>query len=225
MKHVAKILKTNCEKYANINIISSAKVPIIKFVDVEHKYNIDISFNKMDGLFQTREVLKSFKIYPEIKPLLFVMKIYLRQRNMNETYTGGVGSFLLFCLILAFLREFKRTMLERRGIEELKTVLLSEYLVKFLEFYGLNFDCARKMIIMKDSGRIVDKTSKDSTFSLISPQCDTHDIGASSFRIKEVFNTFKNRFYFCTNFNFKPGESILKYLINPSKKDFRIYLK
>jgi non-canonical poly(A) RNA polymerase PAPD5/7 len=78
MKTVAKILKSLPEKYANLNIIASAKVPIIKFVDTENNFNVDISFNKMDGLFQTREVLKSFKIYPEIKPLIFVMKIYLR---------------------------------------------------------------------------------------------------------------------------------------------------
>lgn len=220
MKNLAKILKQQPEKYTNLNIIASAKVPIIKFVDTEHNFNIDISFNKMDGLFQTREVLKSFKIYPEIKPLVFVIKIYLRQRNMNETYTGGVGSFLLFCLILSFLREFKRNMLERRGIEELKSILLSEYLIKFLEFYGLNFDTLRKKIIMKDSGKIVEKNTKDSGFSLMSPQCDTHDIGSAAFRIKEIFNTFKNRYYFCTNYNFKPGESILKYLINPSKYDF-----
>ena len=170
-------------------------------------------------------MLKSFKIYPEIKPLIFVMKIYLRQRNLNQTFTGGVGSFLLFCLILAFLRDYKKRMLEKKGLEELKTILLSEYLLKFLEFYSLLFDTSKKRILMKDSGKIIDKPTKDQAFSLISPQCETHDIGSASFRIKEVFNTFKNRFYFCTNYNFKAGESILKYLINPSKKDFEIYLK
>jgi len=225
LKDVAMILKKHSAKYTNIDIISSAKVPIIKFIDIENNYNIDISFNKLDGIFQTREVLKSFKIYPEIKPLIFVMKIYLRQRNLNQTFTGGVGSFLLFCLILAFLRDYKKKILEKKGLEELKTVLLSEYLLKLLEFYGLLFDCSKKRILMKDSGRIIDKPTKDQGFSLISPQCETHDIGNAAFRIKEVFNTFKNRFYFCTNYNFKVGESILKYLINPSKKDFSIYLK
>ena len=83
LKQVAKILKSHSDKYTNIDIISSAKVPIIKFIDLENNYNIDVSFNKLDGIFQTREVLKSFKIYPEIKPLIFVMKIYLRQRNLN----------------------------------------------------------------------------------------------------------------------------------------------
>lgn len=51
LKKVAKILKSQSHKYTNIDIISSAKVPIIKFIDVENNYNIDVSFNKLDGIF------------------------------------------------------------------------------------------------------------------------------------------------------------------------------
>lgn len=81
-----------------------------------------------------------------------------------------------------------------------------------------------KKIIMNNGGKIVDKDNKDSSFSLISPQSSTHDIGNSAFKIKEIFNIMKNRFYFMTNYNFRQGESILKFLINPSKKNFEIYL-
>jgi non-canonical poly(A) RNA polymerase PAPD5/7 len=224
MKSVARILQRYPHKYTNLNLISSAKVPIIRFVDIEHNLNFDVSFNKLDGLYQVNEVLKSFKIYPELRHLIFVMKIFLRQRDLNNTYIGGVGSFLLFCIILAFLRHYKRELIESKGAEELKSVLLSEYLLKFLEFFGVNFDCARQRIIMGDNGKIVEKGNRDAAFSLISPQYDSHDIGNAAFRIKEVFSCFKNRFNFMTNFNYQQGESILKYLINPSRKDFGIYL-
>lgn len=93
-----------------------------------------------------------------------------------------------------------------------------------LEFYGLNLDFMSKKIIMNNGGKIVDKDGKDSSFSLISPQSSTHDIGNAAFKIKEIFNIMKNRFYFMTNYNFRQGESILKFLINPSKKNFEIYL-
>lgn len=183
-----------------------------------------MSFNKLDGLYQVNEVLKSFKIYPEIRHLIFLIKIFLRQRDLNNTYMGGVGSFLLFCMILAFLRDYKRKIIENRGAEELKTVLLSEYLLKFIEFYGINFNSAREQIVMAGNGKIVNKLNRDPNFSLLSPQYDSHDIGSAAFRIRDVFSCFKNRFHFMTNFNFASGESILKYLINPSKKDFSIYL-
>lgn len=224
MKSVARILQRHPTKYTNLNLISSAKVPIIRFVDIEHNLNFDVSFNKLDGLYQVNEVLKSFKIYPELRHLIFVMKIFLRQRDLNNTYIGGVGSFLLFCIILAFLRKYKRDMIETKGAEELKSVLLSEYLLKMLEFYGVTFDCTKERILMGDNGKIVAKNTRDAAFSLISPQYDHHDIGNAAFRIKEVFSCFKNRFNFMTNYNYLPGESILKYLINPSKKDFTIYL-
>lgn len=197
---------------------------MIRFVDTEHNLNFDVSFNKLDGLYQVNEVLKSFKIYPELRQLVFVMKIFLRQRDLNNTYIGGVGSFLLFCLILAFLRYYKRQVIEKCGAEELKSVLLSEYLLKMLEFYGISFDCNKQRIIMGDNGRIVEKANRDGSFSLISPQYDSHDIGSAAFRIREIFGCFKNRFHFVTNYNYRPGESILKYLINPSRKDFSIYL-
>lgn len=224
MKSVARILQKYPNRYTNLNLISSAKVPIIRFVDIEYNLNFDISFNKLDGLYQVNEVLKSFKIYPELRHLIFVMKIFLRQRDLNNTYIGGVGSFLLFCIILAFLRKYKRDLIEAKGAEELKSVMLSEYLLKLLEFYGVTFDCIRDRIIMGENGKIVPKNSRDSAFSLISPQYDHHDIGNAAFRIREVFSCFKNRFNFMTNYNYQPGESILKYLINPSKKDFSIYL-
>ena len=58
------------------------------------------------------------------------------------------------------------------------------------------------------------------SFSLFSPQDPTHDIGNASFRMKEIANLFKNRYNFLKNYNFKPGESILKVLINPSNEEF-----
>ena len=32
---------------------------------------------------------------PQVKPLVLVLKFFLRQRKLHETYHGGVGSFLL----------------------------------------------------------------------------------------------------------------------------------
>jgi non-canonical poly(A) RNA polymerase PAPD5/7 len=48
-----------------------------------------------------------------------VMKCLLKQRDLNETYKGGIGSFLLFCMILAFLRELRRQFIEKKKMKEL----------------------------------------------------------------------------------------------------------
>ena len=64
--------------------------------------------NRFLKLIKITELNKAFEVYPEIKYLIMVMKCILKQRDLSETYTGGIGSFLLFCMILAFLRELRR---------------------------------------------------------------------------------------------------------------------
>ena len=78
---------------------------------------------------------------------------------------------------------------------------------------------------MVNGGAIIPKSGhRDYSFSLISPQDNSHDIGNAAFKIRDIFGMFKNRFHFLTNYNFKPRESVLKYLVNPSKRPFHIYI-
>lgn len=135
---------------------------------------------------------------------MFTIKCMLKQRELSETYTGGIGSFLLFCMILAFLRECRKIN---------KNYTLGEYILHFLAFYGVDNWTERRIFMRK--AMIVQRQPDGNIFSLISPQDETHDIGNSAFKIKDVFAVFRNRHRLLTNFNFKNGESIVKYLVNP----------
>jgi non-canonical poly(A) RNA polymerase PAPD5/7 len=86
MKKFERILSSNTDKYSQVQAIKHAKVPIIKFFDQQDQINMDVSFNKLDGLLQLKEVEKGFLVYPEMKPLIFLLKLFLRQREMNSTY-------------------------------------------------------------------------------------------------------------------------------------------
>lgn len=70
---------------------------------------------------------------------------------------------------------------------------------------------------------MVSKPQPDDRFSLISPQDQNHDIGHNSYKIKDVFKVFQNRFNYMTNYNFKPGESVLRYLVNPCDQKFAYF--
>lgn len=148
-----------------------------------------------------------------MKQLIIILKCFLKQRDLNETYTGGVGSFLLFCLLLTFLREIRRDYIDQNREDDIPKILLSEYVLKFLDFYA-NFDLLNKQIIIAEGGAIVEKYIKEYALSVISPQEASHDVGGACFRAKEIFGIFKNRFHLVTNYNFKEGESILKFLVN-----------
>jgi len=65
---------------------------------------MDISVDKPDGIHQIKYVEKIIQFYPEFKYLVFLLKCTLRIRGMAETYSGGIGSFLLSCMLLVYLQ-------------------------------------------------------------------------------------------------------------------------
>lgn len=144
--------------------------------------------------------------------------------SQNDTFTLTKGSFLLFCMIIAFLRDKKRKLLKRHSLKILEEVLLSEYLLDFLNFYGQNFNITRDEISMANGGVIRRKTSKNLGFSLLYPQENNINIGEQAFKVREVLNVFRNRYNFIMNYKFGKNESVLKFLVNPSNRDFSFYL-
>ena len=99
-----------------------------------------------------------------------VMKVVLKQRKLNETYSGGIGSFLLFCMVLAYIRHKRQEMVKNNSIQSYNEVMLCDYLIGFMKFYGTEFNEKENQIIMKDGGSIQRKPKGyDFGFSLISP--------------------------------------------------------
>ena len=56
-------------------------------------------------------------------------------------------------MVLAFLRKIRQDF----ALENLKNMLLSELVLEFLCFYGLDFNYGSEAIIMADGGCIVEK--------------------------------------------------------------------
>ncbi len=88
---------------STIEPIKSAKCPIIKMTEKETGINLDISFNRENGPHCVKLVNKLNQKYPELRPLLLVLKCFLKSRQLNETYHGGVSSFLLTILVVSHL--------------------------------------------------------------------------------------------------------------------------
>ena len=61
---------------------------------------MDISFNQESSLLTSAYVLRQIDRYPYLQSMVRILKYFLSQRKMNDTYTGGVGSFMttLLCL-------------------------------------------------------------------------------------------------------------------------------
>lgn len=132
----------------SVEVIASAKVPIIKFVDRITALKVDISFENDTGLVanQTFSVWK--RQYPAVSILVAVIKQFLMMRGLNEVQFGGLGGFSITCLVVSLLQNMPRVQDGSFAPEE----NLGEVLIEFLDFYGNRIDTSRTGIMMNPPG-------------------------------------------------------------------------
>ena len=70
-----------------MQVIANAKVPIIKFIEVQSNINFDVSFDVANGPVAAGFVRDLMETLPPMKPLVLVLKIFLQQRGFNEVST------------------------------------------------------------------------------------------------------------------------------------------
>lgn len=80
-------------------VIDSARVPIVKLWEKQSGIQIDISFNARSALVSRALIADYLHRYPPVRPLVLLLKYFLQQRGLNDTYSGGVGSFLLVLMV------------------------------------------------------------------------------------------------------------------------------
>lgn len=67
-----------------VQVISKAKVPIIKFDDIESGIPFDISFDAANGPKTAAYVQRLMSSLPPMRPLAVILKLFLQQRELNE---------------------------------------------------------------------------------------------------------------------------------------------
>lgn len=80
----------------------NARVPILRGTCAKTGINFDISFNKKTGIKAVDLVRNVIDNNIIIKQAVIFIKILLKINNLNETYTGGMCSFLVFHLVYYF---------------------------------------------------------------------------------------------------------------------------
>ena len=80
-------------------------VPILKLKDAETNLQADICFNREDSFKGVISALHMQISFPELRPLYFVLKAFLRERNyLDQTISGGVCSYMLLNMIVYYLQ-------------------------------------------------------------------------------------------------------------------------
>ncbi|XP_030580409.1 terminal nucleotidyltransferase 4B [Archocentrus centrarchus] len=176
----------------SIKVLDKATVPIIKLTDSSTEVKVDISFNVESGV-NAACLIKDFKEkYPVLPYLVLVLKQFLLQRDLNEVFTGGIGSYSLFLMAVSFLQ------LHYRDVRK-PNINYGVLLIEFFELYGRNFNYLKTGIRIKDGGSYVAKDEvqknmmdgyRPSMLYIEDPLQPDNDVGRSSYGAMQVRQAF-----------------------------------
>ena len=77
-----------------------AQVPLLKFVESQSGLHFDVCANSTNGVENSSFIRQRLVRYPAVRPLLIALKCVLQQHGLHDTFTGGIGSYLLFLMAL-----------------------------------------------------------------------------------------------------------------------------
>eukprot|EP01147_Barroeca_monosierra_P006644 gene6645-9431_t len=199
-------------KKANIpdktEVIAHARVPIVKFRDKVSNIWMDVSFNLPSGPEDSVNVKRWKKEHKSLEPLVIVLKQFLLQRGLNEPFTGGIGSYAVFLLVMSFL--------QRRSIT-CSSPNLGVLLIEFFELYGLHFNYSNVGI---STSRIWRNKSQRDIICIENPRDPSQDVTGNAFQTTAIREAFRNAYYILTSNvheylpgDYQPPHSILGQII------------
>ncbi|BBN15180.1 non-canonical poly(A) RNA polymerase PAPD5/7 [Marchantia polymorpha subsp. ruderalis] len=172
-----------CKK---IRPIPFAKVPLLKVVFTTG-LACDISFDVPNGPRGVPVIREFMQHFEALRPLCLVLKYFLGQKDLNELYTGGIGSFCLINMVVSHLQNL--------GVHgsghDLGVLLLS-----FFNHYGIMHDyrsdvvCTRPGYCAPKPVRGWVKASDPDLLSCEDPLDPTSDIAKGSYRIHDAKRVF-----------------------------------
>ena len=188
----SELRRRDCISY--LEVITSARIPIVKMKDKASGISVDICFGQASGLRTAKLTKRLIKRWAPLKPLLLTIKHFVYQRGMAETYRGGVGSYLVLLMVLAYLQFAQREANaaedaaplpprpprrrrerddsdddegEEEGVPTQWRGLasLGELLLGFLRFYGTQLNYVEVGVSVRGDGSFFSKRARKGWFS------------------------------------------------------------
>ena len=142
------IKSSGMAQQGTVEVIATAKVPLVKFVDRMTTIKVDVSFENDTGVIANDTFALWKRQFPAMPLLVTIIKQFLMMRGMNEVQHGGLGGFSVTCLVTSLLQNMPRV----QSGELIPEQNLGEILIEFLDFYGNQLDVSRTGIRMDPPG-------------------------------------------------------------------------
>lgn len=155
--------------------------------DSSKSVRLDISFESAShtGL-QTAELVKELtERFPAATPLALVLKQFLADRSLDQSYSGGLSSYCLVLLITRFLQHEHHL---GRSINQ----NFGSLLMDFLYFFGNVFDPREMRVSVRGSGLYLkrERGSSIDPIHIDDPLFPTNNVGRNCFRIHQCIKAF-----------------------------------
>ncbi|XP_057498206.1 uncharacterized protein LOC130782800 isoform X1 [Actinidia eriantha] len=152
---------------------------------------VDISFKSPShtGL-QTTELVKELtEQFPAAMPLALVLKQFLADRSLDQSYSGGLSSYCLVLLITRFLQHEHH---HGRPINQ----NFGSLLMDFFYFFGNVFDPRQMCISVRGSGVYINRERGYSIDPIYidDPLFPTNNVGRNCFRIHQCIKAFADAY-------------------------------
>ena len=153
----------------------------MSFASIIGSLNFDIGINNTDG-FEAVGIINSYLAkMPALRPLVMVLKGFLRQRKLHSAASSGLSSYALICMTISFLQVRENTMLhlshqcmhsflvrklnpaerpEEFILHPLESGSLGTLLLDFFDYYGSAFPYDVSYISVTE-GKLLPKETAD----------------------------------------------------------------
>jgi len=198
---------------SDLEVIATARIPIIRFVDAAHALHFDVTLDAQSGLESTDLARQYTQEFPEFRHMVLVLKQWLLRRQLHETYNGGVGSFLLQ-LMVAFALQTRMLATSRQraahaagGANGVRSVgsehTLASSLLDFFELFGVKLNYRTTGISLRHGGSFFPKAARkgwmDSERPMLlcveNPLEPDTDVGKNAFNIHAVRRALSQSYY------------------------------
>ena len=167
----------NLGKNTHLNYYELAKLYFdITFFETENE------LEKIPSELMLDYIKECTMLYPQIFDIVYIMKRFLFNRKLNKSYQGGISSYSLFLLTLAFIK----------SCENKYDIPIGSLFIEYLYFYS-NFDFFNTIIQpSKDNNIFESKENNLENYNLnIIDPITGLNVAKSTFKIEQIQTAFR----------------------------------
>ena len=109
LKKIARML--NEDGMDNVKLITTAKVPIVKFIDRQSKIPVDISINNSLAVHNTELLRRYSTLDSRVKPFIISIKYWARNRGISDAAMGTFSSYAWTLIAINYLQSLEQEVL------------------------------------------------------------------------------------------------------------------